>query len=88
MPEKATKKEKPIGEITHYYDNIQVGIIKMNGSLAVGDTIKIKGNATDFEQEIESMQIEHEQVNKVKKGDMIGLKVKDKVREGDLVYKA
>jgi putative protease len=83
----ATKKEKPIGEITHYYDKIEVGIIKMKDKLEVGDKIHIKGNATDFEQDVESMQIEHEQVNKVKKGDMIGIQVKDKVREGDLVYK-
>jgi len=87
MP-KAEKKEKPIGKITHYYDNIEVGIIEVKSTLSVGDTIHIKGNVTDFEQEIDSMQIEHEQIKKAKKGDMIGLKVKDKVREGDIVYKA
>lgn len=83
------KKEELIGKITHYFDKIEVGIIEMaKGKLAVGDTIHIKGVTTDFEQVVESMQIEHEQVDKAKKGDAIGLKVKDKVREGDEVYKA
>jgi len=87
MPEKE-KKEKPIGEVTHFYGKIEVGIVKMQGALANGDRIHVKGNITDFEQDVESMQIEHEQVDKAKKGDMIGLKVKEEVREGDKVYKA
>jgi len=83
------KKEELIGKITHYFDKIQVGIIEIEkGKLAVGETIHVKGATTDFEQVIESMQIEHEQVDKAKKGDAIGLKVKDKVREGDEVYRA
>ena len=82
------KKEELIGKITHYFDKIQVGIIEIEkGKLAVGDMIHIKGTTTDFEQVVESIQIEHEQVEKAKKGDAIGLKVKDKVREGDEVYK-
>jgi len=82
------KKEELIGKITHYFDKIQVGIIEIEkGKLAVGDMIHIKGTTTDFEQAVESMQIEHEQVEKAKKGDAIGLKAKDKVREGDEVYK-
>jgi len=82
------KKEELIGKITHYFDKIEVGIIEVGkGGLAVGDKIHIKGTTTDFEQEVESIQIEHEQVQKAKKGDAIGLKVKDKVREGDEVYK-
>jgi translation elongation factor EF-1alpha len=82
------KKEELIGKITHYFDKIEVGIIEIGkGKLAVGDEIHVKGAITDFEQEIESMQIEHEQVKTAKKGDAIGLKVKDKVREGDEVYK-
>jgi len=91
---KTVKKDKPakeklgklIGEITHYYDHIGVGIIKLKDTLVVGKSIRVKGGTTDFEQEVKSMQIEHEQVNRAGKGNMIGLKVKDKVREGDLVY--
>jgi translation elongation factor EF-1alpha len=82
------KKEELIGKITHYFDKIQVGIIEIEkGKLVAGDTIHVKGTTTDFEQVVESIQIEHEQVEKAKKGDAIGLKVKDKVREGDEVYK-
>jgi len=81
-------KEELIGKIVHYYDKIEVGIIELTkGSLEVGDKIHIKGTTTDIEQEVKSMQIEHEQVNKVKKGDIIGLQVKERVREGDEVYK-
>jgi len=83
------KKEELIGKITHYFDKIGVGVVEIEkGKLEVGDTIHIKGATTDFEQEVESMQIEHEQVSKAKKGDAIGLKVKERVREGDEVYKA
>ncbi len=80
-------EEKLIGKIVHYYNNIQVGVIELSGVLNVGDTIHIKGNATDFEQEVESMQMEHEELKKAGKGQSIGLKVKEKVREGDEVYK-
>lgn len=82
------KKEELIGKITHFFSKIEVGIIEITkGSLEVGDKIHVKGATTDFEQEIKSMQIEHEEIEKAKKGDVIGLKVKDKVREGDEVYK-
>ena len=82
------KKEELIGKITHYFGKIEVGIVEIiKGSLAVGDMIHIKGSSTDFEQKVDSMQIEHEQVDKAKKGDVIGLKVKEKVREEDKVYK-
>ncbi len=84
---KKPKEEKPIGEITHYYSNLEVGIIKLKSPLKVGEKIKIVGVTTNFEQEVESMQIEHQQVEKAKKGEVIGFKVKDKVREGDLVFK-
>lgn len=79
-------EEKLIGKISHYYDNIGVGIIELKGVLKNGDTIHIKGKATDFEETVDSMQIEHEQVDKAKKGDVIGIKVKQKVKEGDEVY--
>ena len=83
----AEKKEKLIGKIIHYYTNIEVGVVELSNTLNVGDTIHIKGGTTDYEQKVESMQIEHEQVKKAGKGESIGLKVKEKVREEDLVYK-
>jgi len=81
-------EEKLIGKITHYFTNIGVGVIEITkGDLKVGDKIHIKGATSDFEQTIESMQIEHESIEKAKKGDAIGLKVGQSVREGDQVYK-
>ncbi len=85
---KGEKGEELIGKITHYFGKIEVGIVEITkGSLSVGETIHIKGVGTDFEQNVDSMQVEHEQVEKAKKGDVIGLKVKDKVKEGDEVFK-
>jgi len=89
---KEAKEEKlgeEIGKITHYFTKIDVGVIEISkGSLKVGDKIKIKGATTDFEQKIDSMQIEHEKVEEAKAGQSIGLKVKEHVREHDTVYKA
>jgi len=79
-------KEKLIGKITHYYGKIGVGIIELSDNLKVGDKIHIKGHSTDFEEVVDSIQVEHENVNSAKKGEVIGLKVKDKVKEGDEVY--
>ena len=79
-------KEKLIGKITHYFGKISVAIVELSGVLKAGDKIHVKGGSTDFEQDISSMQIEHENLEKAKKGDEIGLKVDEKVREGDEVY--
>ena len=79
--------EKLIGKITHYFGKIDVGIIKIeNGELNIGDTIHIKGHTSDFTQQVNSIQIEHEQIQKAKKGDDIGIKVDQKVHEHDEVY--
>ena len=78
--------EKLIGKITHYYNTIGVGIIELSGKLKVGDTVHIKGKNSDFEQPVESIQIEHDKIDEAKKGDVIGLKVKQRVKEGDEVY--
>ncbi len=82
------KQEKPIGEITHFYSNISVAVVKVLSSLSSGDRVRIKGATTDFEQEVGSLQVEHQQVDKAKKGELIGMKVDQKVREGDLLYKS
>ena len=76
-----------IGEVFSYYSNIEVAAIKLSGKLKIGDKIKIKGHTTDFEQKIISMQIEHEQVSEASSGDEIGIKVSEKVRKGDKVFK-
>lgn len=81
-------EEKEIGKVTHYFGNISVGIIEITAdTLKIGDTIHIKGHTTDFQQTIESMQIEHEEVQEAKVGDSVGVKVNEHVREHDIVYK-
>jgi translation elongation factor EF-1alpha len=80
--------EKLIGKVTHYFNKIGVAVLQItDGELTVGDTIHIKGHTTDFTQQINSMQVEHEQIEKAKKGDDIGVKVENKVHEHDEVYK-
>ena len=79
-------EEKLIGKITHYFGKISVAIVELSRVLKVGDKVHIKGHSTDFEQDISSIQIEHEDVKKAKKGDAVGIKVDEKVREGDEVY--
>ena len=82
------KKEKPIGEITHYYGNINVAIVKFNKSVDVGAKVHFKGAHTDFGQEISSMQFDHKDISSAKKGQAVGIKVNEKVHEGDKVYEA
>lgn len=85
----AKKEEKPIGKITHFFSNIGVAVVDLESALKVGDKIRIVGGEnTDFEQEVESMQIEHESVKSGKKGDSVGMKVQEKVHEGYKVFKA
>jgi translation elongation factor EF-1alpha len=78
--------EKEIGTISTFFSHVGVAAIKISGNLKVGDKIHIKGHTTDFEQEVESMQIENKNVSKAKKGDHIGIKVKEKVRPNDKVF--
>jgi len=79
--------EKEIGRVTHFFSKIGVAAIKLSDNLRVGDMIRIKGAHTDFEQAVESMQIDRTNIQEAKAGDEVGIKVKDKVREKDVVYK-
>jgi len=76
-----------IGHITHFFSKISVAVIELTAPLSVGDTILIKGPTTDFEQVVESMQIEHKNVQKAEAGQSIGLKVAQRVRERDTAYR-
>ncbi len=78
---------KEIGKVTHYFGKIGVAIIELTGVLKVGDKVKIEGGKAEFDQDITSMQVEHEQVQSAKKGDVVGIKVGSKAPEGALVYK-
>lgn len=80
-------KGKIIGEVFTYFSKVEVAGIKLSGILKVGDKIRIKGATTDFEITVDSMQIERKEVPEAKAGDSIGIKVPDKVRGGDKVYK-
>ena len=80
------EKER-IGEVTHYFTDISVGVIDLSGKLEIGDEISIEGATTDIRQEVESMQIEHDDVEEAGPDDQVGTKVDGRVREGDVVYK-
>ncbi len=88
---KAVKKtieavEKEIGKVTHYFDKIGVAVVELADDLGIGSLVRIKGVTTDLKQKIKSMQVEHKELKKAKKGQAIGIKVDDRVRPGDRVY--
>jgi len=88
MPVENLEEWKQIGTVTHYFGNIGVAVIELSSALKAGEKIRIIGGVdTDFEQKVGSMEVEHEKVKGAKKGDAIGLKVGEKVREGYKVYK-
>lgn len=89
MPNEVPKPEegKLVGIISHYFGHIGVAVIDLNDELKVSDTIRIVGGQTDFSQPVDSMEFEHQKVETAKKGDSVGLKVKEKVHEGYKVYK-
>ncbi|MDO8536951.1 MAG: translation elongation factor-like protein [bacterium] len=84
--EKKPKEPKPIGEVTHFYGNLDVAIVKFKKSVDVGTKVKFKGATSDFEETIKSMQFDHKPVRSAEKGQEVGIKVGEKVREGDEVY--
>lgn len=79
-------KEKEIGKVSSYFSHVDVAAVKLSGKLKVGQRIHIKGHTTDFEQEVDSMQIERKDVSEAKKGEHIGIKVIEKVRPHDKVF--
>lgn len=81
------KSLEKVGEIIHYFTKISVAVVDVSASLKVGDQIAIKGMTTNFEQKVGSMQIEGEDIEEAKDGDDIGMKVADRVRKGDIVYR-
>ena len=76
-----------VGQITHYFDHINVAALELTEPLRVGDTIHILGHSTDFKQEVTSLQIDHMDVNEAKPGDDVGIKVIQKVHPHDKVFK-
>ncbi len=81
------KSLEKVGEVAHYFTRISVAVVDVTAPIKIGDRIAIKGMTTNFEQTVESMQIEMEDIKEAKPGDDIGLKVMDRVRKGDIVYR-
>ncbi len=86
----AEKAEKPIGKVTHYYDQAMAAVIKLakGASLKVGDNIRFEGTNTDFTQEVTSLQVDHKDVKSAKAGVDFGLKVDQPAHENSQVFKA
>lgn len=85
--EEPAVNEEAIGTITHYYSHLSVAVIQINkGALKTGDTIHVKGHSTDFTQQLESMEYEHQHVDQASAGQSVGIKVKNHAREHDIVY--
>jgi translation elongation factor EF-1alpha len=76
-----------VGRIAHFFSKINVAVVELKAPLSVGDTIAVKGPTTDFEQRVDSMQIEHKNVQRAEPGQSVGLKVMQRVRETDMVFK-
>ncbi|MEK7193880.1 MAG: hypothetical protein AAB651_00805 [Patescibacteria group bacterium] len=87
MEEKPIGEGKPIGEVSHYYGHLGVAIVKFKETVKIGEALHFKGAHTDFTQTIESMQYDHKDIDSAKKGLEVGIKVNEKVREGDEVYR-
>ncbi|MFQ5945969.1 MAG: GAF domain-containing protein, partial [Anaerolineae bacterium] len=87
LEEEEAMAEVKVGTITHYYGKIGVAIVDLESKLSVGDTVHIVGHTSDFTQEVDSMQIEHEDVEEAKAGQSIGLKVDQRTRQNDEVFR-
>ncbi len=81
------EEEILIGEIFTYFAKASVAGVKLEDTLKVGDKIRVQGHTTSFEQVVESMQMEHDSVEEAGKGESVGLKVTDRVRPHDKVFK-
>jgi len=85
--EEPAQNEVAAGVVTHYYSHLGVAVIQVNkGEIKVGETIHIKGHTTDFTQQVDSMEYEHQHIDRAPAGRSVGLKVKDHTREHDIVY--
>ncbi|MFQ6020803.1 MAG: translation elongation factor-like protein [Candidatus Aenigmatarchaeota archaeon] len=80
-------EKKLVGKITHFYPKISVAVVELEDTLKVGDKISIEKGEQTFEQTVDSMQIEHENVEEANTGQSIGLKVVERAREGSKVFK-
>ena len=85
---KQPKAQKPVGAVTHFYNEISVAIVKFNKKVSVGVELHFRGATTDFKEVVKSMQYDHVSIAAAPKGKQVGIKVKKRVREGDEVHLA
>jgi putative protease len=78
--------ERQVGRVTHYYSKAGVAVVELEDTLRKGDTIHIKGHTSDWVQKVESIQIEHQDIEEASRGQVVGIKVRDHAREHDVVY--
>jgi len=76
-----------VGRIEHFYSKASVAVVELSAPIKKGEKIVIRGGTTNLTQDVESMEVEHKQLNEAPAGQRIGLKVAGRVRENDLVYK-
>jgi putative protease len=76
-----------VGEVTHFFNKISVAVLDLSKGLSVGDTVHFLGSNTDFKQTVDSMQIEHEDIDRADAGDDVAVKVTRRVRPGDSVFR-
>ena len=76
-----------VGKVTHYYDKVGVAVVELSAPLAVGEEVTFKRGETQFTQEVTSMQVEHEQIEKAEAGQAVGVKVDQKIKPGAVVYR-
>ena len=80
-------EKKLVGKIVHFYPKISVVVVELEDTLRVGDKISVERESGSFEQVVDSMQIEHKNIEEAKAGDAIGMKVTEPTREGAKVFK-
>lgn len=79
--------DKPIGEVTHWYDKIGVAVVKLSGTLKQGDKVKVKRHAEEFDDVISSIQVDHQAVPSAGKGVDAAVKLSQPAKEGALIFK-
>ena len=84
----ATKKEKEIGKVVHWYGKINVAVVKLAAPLKVGDAVKVRHGEHEFEETVHSMQLDHAPVEAGKKGQEIAIQLSQEAKDGSVIYAA
>ena len=81
-------EEKAIGKVVHWYDKIGVAVVKLEAGLKVGDKVKVRHGEVEFEDSVESMQLDHGAIDSGKKGQEVAIKLSQQAKEGSLIFTA